>query len=89
MTTASRIYCEIRRDFPRTGASFIANVIITGSTKPTTRLKNLLAQLRAGREFACLSFKMPHEGFFVDGIAVRPEFLLTKDAKPEDFRLAS
>ena len=85
MTTAQRCYAEINRDYKHT--SFIANVIFTGSSKPTTRLKNLLAQLRAGREFSPLSFRMPYEGFFVDGIAVRPEFLLTKDAKPEDFRL--
>jgi len=88
MTTAQRCYAEISRDFDR-DASWIANVIITGSSKSATRLKNLLAQLKAGRQFSPLSFRMPYEGFFVDGIAVRPEFLLTKDAKPEDFRFAA
>lgn len=82
---AAKYYAEINRDYKHT--SFIANVIFTSSSKPTTRLRNLLEQLKSGREFSPLSFKMPYEGFFVDGIAVRPEFLLSKNAKPQDFRL--
>jgi hypothetical protein len=90
MSTASKIYAEINRDFANRSESFIANVILTGQSKPTTRLKNLLRHIKAGRQFSCLSFKMPYEGFFVDGVAVKPEFLL--DNKTEDveaYRFAS
>lgn len=86
-STATRIYAEIKYNYDH--ASWIAGVILDSATKPTTRLKNMLRHLRAGREFSPLSFRMPYEGFFVDGVAVRPEFLLDNKANdPNQYRLA-
>ena len=81
-----RLYAEINSEFDK-DASWIAGIILDQSTQPATRLRNMLAHLKAGRVFSPLSFQMPSVGFFVDGVAVRPQFLLEKDAQPENFRL--
>jgi len=88
MSTAAKLYCEINRNHANTDASFIANVILSCS-KPTTRLKTLLHHVREGRHFSCLSFRMPYEGFFVDGVAVKFDFLLSPKNRVEDFRLTA
>jgi hypothetical protein len=86
MTTAAKIYAEINRDFANQPESFIANVLLPCS-KPTTRLRNLLAHIRDGKQFSCLSFQMPYNGFFVDGVAVNLSFLDKRGAKVEDHRI--
>jgi len=51
MTTAQLLYrdCqELGRD-----VEFIANVILTSSAKPTTKLRNLLRRIAAGQEIRC------------------------------------
>ena len=51
MTTAQQLYREcdgLGRD-----VEFIANVILTSAAKPTTKLRNLLARIRAGQEIRC------------------------------------
>jgi hypothetical protein len=83
---AVRCYGEISRHYSR-DASFIANVLLTGCSRPGTRLKELLRRLRAGQQFNCLPFRMPYEGFFIDGIAVRMEILDSPGAAVGDFVL--
>jgi len=51
MTTAQLLYRECQglgRD-----VEFIANVIMTSAAKPTPKLRNLLARIRAGKEIRC------------------------------------
>ena len=86
MRTSAALYIIIGRHYGR-HASFIANVFLQGE-KPTTRLRNMLIHLEAGRQFTALSFRMPYEGFFVDGTAVKPSFLDQPDSRVEDHRLA-
>jgi len=53
MTTAIRLYREILDSNLGRDVEFIANVILTSAAKPTTKLRNLLARIRAGQEIRC------------------------------------
>lgn len=81
-TLAVRCYGEINRNYDR-DASFIANVLLS-CRNPGRRLQNMLHRLQAGQQFTCLSFRMPYEGFFVDGVACRLELLDASPLEPTD-----
>ncbi len=72
---AVRCYGTINRGPYGRDASFIANVILTSCSRPGKRLKVMVERLRRGQQFTSLSFRMPYEGFFIDGVAVRMEIL--------------
>ena len=50
-STAQRLYRELQT--VDSDVAFIANVILTSAAKPTTKLRNLLARIRAGQEIRC------------------------------------
>jgi hypothetical protein len=53
MTTAAQLYREVLQGNHGRDVEFIANVILTSSSKPTTKLRNLLKRLAAGQEIRC------------------------------------
>ena len=53
MTTAQKIYAELQNGNYGRDVKFIANVILTSATKPTTKLRNLLQKVKRGHEVRC------------------------------------
>jgi hypothetical protein len=58
------------RTLESAGASFIVNVIVTGTRKPARTLRTLATLVRRGRSLATASFAMPYERILVDGANV-------------------